>query len=125
VADKRDIAPASRQARTFMRIAALIMLDAAPPFDALAFSPDLAEGDERPSTGTYRLEVDDRTGEAWICTPDHQRLAPLRSRVSDPKPSLFVARFVSNERRALVQRFGRDRATWSTDWPRGRPTRSS
>jgi hypothetical protein len=45
---------------------------------------DLADGTERPSVGIYCLEVNHRTGQAWICTPDHQRLAPLRSRVHDP-----------------------------------------
>ena len=74
---------------------------------------DLAEGVERPSAGIYRLEVNHRGGQAWICTPDHQRLAPLRCRVRDPKPSLFAVRFVGDEHRAFVQRFGRDRATWS------------
>jgi hypothetical protein len=76
---------------------------------------DLPDGAEALAVGTYRLEIDDRTGQAWVCTPDYQRLAALRSRITDPKPSVFAAYFDGDDRRGRVQRLGRDRATWSRD----------
>jgi len=62
--------------------------------------------------GIYRVEIDEPQGDAWVCTPDYQRIVKLRARVKDSKPSFFAARFVEGHRRAEIQRFGRDRATW-------------
>jgi hypothetical protein len=69
-------------------------------------------GAPRPANGVYRLEIDDPQRTAWICTPDYRRVAKLKTPVQDPKPSFFSVRFVDGEKRALIERFGRDEATW-------------
>ncbi|HEY1760642.1 MAG TPA: DEAD/DEAH box helicase [Bryobacteraceae bacterium] len=73
---------------------------------------NLQEGDFRLPNGIYRLEIDDPQRAAWVCTPDYRRVAMLKTSVNDPKPSFFAARFVEGEPSALIQRFGRDEATW-------------
>jgi hypothetical protein len=75
----------------------------------------LADGQTRPENGVCRLEIEKPSGDAWICTPDHQRIAKLRSRVSDSASGLFAARFTVGDDRALVQRFGPGRARWIQD----------
>jgi hypothetical protein len=73
---------------------------------------DLSDGNTRPSDGVYRVEIDDPDGDAWIATPDYRRLVRLRTRVSDPKPSLFAAHFIAEDARAQIMRLGRGRAIW-------------
>ena len=73
---------------------------------------DLAGQDTLVPAGIYRVEIDEAQGDAWVCTPDYRRVVKLRTRVKDPKPSFFSARFVEGHRRAEIQRFGRDRAVW-------------
>lgn len=75
----------------------------------------LAAGQHRPENGVYRLEIEQASGDAWICTPDHRRIAKLRSRVSDSASGLFTARFTVGDDRALVKRFGPGRARWIQD----------
>lgn len=62
--------------------------------------------------GIYRVEIDEREGHAWLCTPDYRRVASVRRRIKDRKPSLFAARIVAGERRVNIERFGRGRAAW-------------
>jgi hypothetical protein len=73
---------------------------------------DIDEQDTVVPAGIYRVEIDEPQGDAWVCTPDFQRVVKLRTRVRDSKPSFFAARFVEGHRRAEIQRFGRDRAIW-------------
>lgn len=73
---------------------------------------DLGGGETRPPNGVYRVEIDEPQGNVWVCTPDYRRLVRLRTRVRDPKPSYFTARFVEGDNRAHIQRFGRGRAAW-------------
>jgi hypothetical protein len=73
---------------------------------------DLSNGTTRPPDGIYRVEVDEREGDAWITTPDYRTLVRLRRQIRNPKPGLFSARFISGEGRAQITRVGRDRATW-------------
>lgn len=73
---------------------------------------DLDGQDKVVPPGIYRVEIDEPQGDAWVCTPDYQRVAKLRTRVRDSKPSFFAARFVEGHRRGEIQRFGRDRAIW-------------
>ena len=68
-----------------------------------------------PTPGIYRVEVEERTGIVWLCSPDQQRLARLRRRLRDTKPSFLSARIVAGDARAYIERFGRDGATWLTD----------
>jgi hypothetical protein len=68
-----------------------------------------------PAPDIYRVEVEEPTGTAWLCSPDHQRLARLSGRLRDPKPSFFSARIVAGDARAYVERFGRDDATLRDD----------
>jgi hypothetical protein len=67
--------------------------------------------------GIYRVEVEEATGIVWLCAPDHQRLARLRRRLRDTKPSFFSARIVAGDARAYVERFGCDGARWLDDEP--------
>ena len=76
---------------------------------------DLTNGATRPPDGIYRIEIDDPDGDAWITTPDYRRLVRLGTRVRDPKPSVFAARFIAGDDRAQIARSGRDRATWLQD----------
>ena len=73
---------------------------------------DLGGGSTRPPNGIYRVEIDEPQGDVWVCTPDYRRLVRLRTRVRDPKPSYYGARFVEGDNRAQIQRLGRDWATW-------------
>ena len=73
---------------------------------------DLGGRSTRPPNGIYRVEIDEPQGDVWVCTPDYRRLVRLRTRVRDPKPSSYSARFVDGDNRAQIQRLGRDRATW-------------
>jgi hypothetical protein len=72
----------------------------------------LAAGYTRPANGVYRVEVDDATGEAWVCTPDYRRIAKLRRRLRDPARGLLTARFTRGDERALVRRSGSGNAEW-------------
>jgi hypothetical protein len=72
----------------------------------------LEDTDKRPPDGIYRIEVDHPAGDAWISTPDYQRMARLKTRVIDRKPSFFTARLIEGHNRAQVLRFGKERATW-------------
>jgi hypothetical protein len=65
-----------------------------------------------PPVGTYRVEVGGPQGDVWVSTPDYRRIVRLRTKFKDVKPSVFAARFVADDRRAQIQRFGRDGATW-------------
>jgi hypothetical protein len=67
---------------------------------------------EKPSPGTYRVEIDSTDGNLWICTPDYKRIASLKSKIADQKPSLFSARFTADDTRVEIQRLGKDRAKW-------------
>jgi hypothetical protein len=73
---------------------------------------DLSGREARPPNGIYRVEINEPQGNVWVCTPDYRRLVRLKTRVKDPKPSLFAARFVEGDNRAQIQRFGRGLATW-------------
>lgn len=76
----------------------------------------LAEGQQRPDDGVYRLEIDaQHDGEAWVCTPDWRRLAKLRSRIKDSGDGLFSAVFTEGDNRPLIRRFGPGRAQWIRD----------
>jgi hypothetical protein len=72
---------------------------------------DLSSG-KRPSNGIYRIEIDEPQGNVWVCAPDYQRLVQLNRKVRDVKPSFFTARFVEDDPRAHVERFGRDGIIW-------------
>ena len=72
----------------------------------------LAEGEERPHDGTYRVEIVNATGDVWICTPDYHRLCRLRGRVRDARNGFYAAKFKPGDNRALIQRFGYGRAEW-------------
>jgi hypothetical protein len=72
----------------------------------------LAAGQPRPADDTYRVEVNRSTGDAWVCTPDYQRVAKLRRRLKDRRRGLLSARFVPGNQRAIVKRYGRGRAAW-------------
>ena len=65
-----------------------------------------------PPVGIYRVEVGGPQGDVWVSTPDYRRIVRLRTKLKDVKPSVFTARFVADDRRVLIQRFGRDGATW-------------
>jgi len=67
---------------------------------------------KRPANGIYRVEVDDSARDAWISTPDYQRLARLKTRIIDRKPSSFTARFIQGHNHARILRFGKERAVW-------------
>jgi hypothetical protein len=75
----------------------------------------LARGEPRPENGTYRLEIDEVGGDTWVCTPDFQRVAKLRSRLRDPSNGSLAARFTAGDDRAFVKRFGAGRAEWIQD----------
>jgi hypothetical protein len=68
-----------------------------------------------PPPGTYRVEIEDRTGMVWLCSPDHRRVAQLRRRLRDTKPSFLSARIVPDDGRAYIERFGRDGSAWLDD----------
>jgi hypothetical protein len=80
-------------------------------FDVSEVRQSLTAGQRRPADGVYRVEVD-RTGEAWVCTPDYRRVAKLRRGLRDRARGLLSARFVPGDDRALVRRCGRGRAEW-------------
>jgi hypothetical protein len=61
---------------------------------------DLSSGATRPPDGIYRIEIDDPDGDAWITTTDYRRLVRLRTRVREPKPSVFSARFIPEDARS-------------------------
>jgi hypothetical protein len=65
--------------------------------------------------GSTALKIDEVNDEAWICTPDIQRVAKLRSRLNDPGKGSYAARFTDGDDRTLVKRFGPGRAEWSRD----------
>jgi hypothetical protein len=71
----------------------------------------LAAGQPRPADGVYRVEAGS-TGEVWICTPDHRRVAKLRRSLRDRARGLLSARLVPGDNRAVVRRCGRGRAAW-------------
>jgi hypothetical protein len=75
----------------------------------------LASGQRRPEDGVYRAEIERPGGVVWICTPDYQRIARLRTRIRDEAVSLFCVRFVQGDNRAHIQRFGHGRAEWLAD----------
>jgi hypothetical protein len=72
---------------------------------------ELDEFEERPADGLYRVELED-SGEAWICTPDFQKIAKLRLNGRDRRQGLMSARFVVGSDRAIVRRYGRGNARW-------------
>jgi hypothetical protein len=72
----------------------------------------LASGQRRPDNGVYRVEIDGPDGHVWICTPDYQRIARLRRTIRDVATSFFSARFIQDDNRAYIQRFGYGRAEW-------------
>lgn len=80
-------------------------------FDVSEVRRALTAGQRRPADGVYRVEVD-RSGEAWVCTPDYRRVAKLRRGLRDRARGLLSARFVPSDDRALVRRCGRGRAEW-------------
>ncbi|MBW5440358.1 DEAD/DEAH box helicase [Bradyrhizobium canariense] len=73
---------------------------------------ELDEFEERPANGLYRVELED-TGDAWVCTPDFQKVAKLRLHGRDRLQGLMSASFVSGSDTAIVRRFGRGQARWS------------
>jgi hypothetical protein len=72
----------------------------------------LAEGEQRPDDGIYRVEINGETGDVWICTPDYRRLCRLRRRVREPGNGVYAAKFETGDNRALIQRFGYGRVEW-------------
>lgn len=69
------------------------------------------EGGPLPS-GVYRVEIDDEKGDAWVCTPDYDRLVRLMSKIRDKKPSYFSAYIEEGENHVLIRRCGRGKARW-------------
>jgi hypothetical protein len=65
--------------------------------------------------GIYRVEVEEPAGIVWLCSPDHRRVARLRRRLRDVKPSFLSARIVAEDSRAYIERFGRDGSRWLDD----------
>jgi len=73
---------------------------------------ELAEGQDRPADGDYRVEIDHRRDRAWIVSPDFRRIAKVRKPVRDPHSALYRARFVAGDDRAHVERLGPGEAEW-------------
>ena len=72
----------------------------------------LAAGQVRPADGLYRVEIDRRRREAWIVSPDFQRVARVRKPVRDRHSGLYSARFVPGDDRAHIERLGPGEALW-------------
>ncbi len=71
----------------------------------------------RPPAGRpYRIEINDPSGEVWVCTPDYQRLVRLKKLIfNNPQPSFYSAHFVEGDKNVHLQRFGRGAPTWIDD----------
>ncbi len=67
---------------------------------------------KQPPAGVYRVEFDDRGGEAWLTTPDYRRVAKFKTTVTGSRRGLFAARIAPGERMATVERFGPGTVTW-------------
>jgi hypothetical protein len=81
-------------------------------FDVSEVQRELAAGHVRPEDGVYRVEVDRRTGEVWVCRPDFRRVAKLRHSLRDRAGGLMSARFVPGVDRAIVRRCGTGHLQW-------------
>ncbi|AMS45550.1 DEAD/DEAH box helicase [Aminobacter aminovorans] len=73
---------------------------------------ELAEGQARPANGDYRVEINRRSGRAWIVSPDFQRIAKVRKVVRDAHTALYRARFVAGDDRVHIERLGPGEAHW-------------
>ncbi len=68
---------------------------------------------EPEANSTYRVEIDEADGSAWVCTPDFRRIVKLQRSVRDAGPSVFKATFQEAGGQATVHRVGRGEARWS------------
>ena len=74
---------------------------------------DLDSDVDKPPSGMYRIEVDENTHDVWLCTPDHQPVVQLKSRLRDSKGGLYAAEISSDTDKAQVRRIGPGRPIWS------------
>jgi predicted heme/steroid binding protein len=72
----------------------------------------LGTGGGVPPAGTYRIEFDAPSGDAWLTTPDYRRVAKFKTRVQGAGRSLFAARIKEGQRSAQIERFGPGIVKW-------------
>lgn len=65
-----------------------------------------------PPSGLYRIDIDKRTDKVWLCTPDHQPVVPLRSRLRESKDGLYAAEISNGDDEAQIRRIGPGRPVW-------------
>lgn len=75
----------------------------------------LEDGQARPASGVYRVELDSATELAWIVSPDFQRIAPLRRSILDKTSALYRATFIDDDERAYVERLGPGKPDWDVE----------
>lgn len=74
---------------------------------------ELADGEEPPRPGIYRIEVESQVPAAtWLVTPDYQRVARFKRSIQDISPSLWVARLEAGRSVVDAIRIGRAKAVW-------------
>ncbi len=74
-----------------------------------------ARGERMPAAGTYRVEIDAGSREAWLVSPDFSRVARLRGSVRDRSGGMWKAIVADGDHEVTLERIGPGQVRWRND----------
>lgn len=82
-------------------------------WQAQEWNMPLPAGAVAPTAYPARIELDARSAQVTISTPDYRPLINIRHRLGSPAPSLFQVEFSADGTNARIVRLGQHEATWT------------